>query len=235
MKKIILLLSSTFALFLIILGAGFLVQSVFQKDASASGTVSYSETWTATAGVYAGTYVDYYGQSFPVHMTGLPGNQTGCAYKERASSYGYALGIDCSSTVTQWSVSGTINSGSPGVKRYFITDSYAFYNYDHPSYGNLQNLSASFCNGDSANPGGYFHPYLDGAYSMFAVNGTTVQGLYGTGIAGQDNYIQNSGSVWLSRAGQSGYLEAGKVLGGTTYSGTITTPTVSRKILCIED
>lgn len=235
MKKIVVLISSIFTLALIVLGAGFMVQALSQRDASASGTVSYSETWTATAGIYAGTYNDYYGNAYPVHMAGLPSNQTGCAYKERYSSYGYAIGIDCSSTVTQWSVTGTINSGSPGVKRYFITNNYVYYNHDHSVYGNLQSLTSSFCNGDTANPGGYFHPHLDGPYTGFAINGTTVQGPYGTGIAGQDNYIQSSDQVWLSRSGQFGYLESGKVLAGTTYSGTDTYQYRLHKILCVED
>lgn len=236
MKKIIVPLLLVFSLILVILGTVFLAQTILQGNAKADGTVSYNETWTATSGTYAGMWYDYsYYRNRYGHLSGLPGNKAECAYAIENYYYGVATAIDCSATVTQWSVTGTINSGTSGVKRYFVASKPARYNYEDGYYGNLQTLTSSYCNSDANNPGGYFHPHLDGAYTGFAINGTTVQGPYGTGVAGQDNYIQSSSHLWLSRAGQYGYLQSGKVLAGTTYVGTDTSPTSLRYILCVED
>ena len=234
MKKIIIPLLSVFTLILVILATVFLTQAIVNKDVEAEGVVSYNETWTATAGTYAGSWSQW-GTLYYSHMNGIPGDKTSCAYALQYSTYGTAVAIDCSATITQWSVTGTINSGTSGVKRYFITNNYAYYGYDHPTYGNLQTLTSSFCNSDSNNPGGYFHVHLDGPYTNFASNGVTVRGDYGTGIAGQDNYIQTSLSTWFSKNGQYGYLENGKVLAGMSLLGTDTNIYAMNKILCVED
>ncbi len=74
------------------------------NTASAQTTVTnrYSETWTATNGIYGGSTSFYtYDVSY---INGIPGNYTACA------GYQTKSGVSCAFTVTQWSVTGQVGS-----------------------------------------------------------------------------------------------------------------------------
>lgn len=234
MKKILIPFLIVLSILLVLGAAWFLVQAFQQETTRAQGVVTYNETWTATAGTYgyasrsgANVYMNY--------ANGIPGAGVACGYGYAWYQAGYGI-ASCVFSPTQWSVVGTINSGGgAGVKRYFITSRFAYYNYDNPPYGNLQTLTASFCNNDPNNPGGYFHPYLGGASGRFVPDGTTVQGPYGTGRSGFDTYISDSPQFWSKRNGEYSYLQSGHVLGGMTYRGTNTYYYRTKYILCVED
>lgn len=227
MNKILTTFLTILSMVLVLGGAFFLFQAVQKDSASATGTVSYNETWTATGGVY-GYVSDYYynGSISMQYSNGTPAAGTYCGrgYGGTDMAYGFA---SCTFSPTQWSVTGTINSGTSGVKRYFISQT-GYY------YSQIASVSSSACNNDPNNPGGFYHVYFNGASQTFVSNGTTVQGPYGTGIAGLDNYIGSSTWFWSTRAGEYSYLLAGRSLGGMTY-GSLTTGESYFRILCVED
>jgi len=225
MNKILTPILTILSMALVLGGSFFLFQAVQKDSANATGTVSYNETWTATGGVYGYFPNPGYYTTYMTYNSGIPSAGTYCGYGYGSqSSYGFA---SCTFSPTQWSVTGTINSGTTGVKRYFVSQ-YGYY------YSQVASVSSSACNNDPNNPGGFYHVYFNGASQTFVSNGTTVQGPYGTGIAGQDNYIGNSTSFWSTRAGEYSYLLAGRSLGGMTYNG-VTTGEISLRILCVED
>jgi len=211
---------------LVLVGAVFFLQTINADNntVEADGAVSYNETWTATAGVY-GYIVNpgAYNMSM-VYSNGIPSTGTYCGYGLYSSAGGYGFS-SCQFSPTQWSVTGTINSGTSGVKRYFLSQSIY-----HSSQ--LSSISSSACNNDANNPGGFYHVYFNGASQTFVSNGTTVQGPYGTGIAGQDTYISSSNAFWTNRNREYSRFAGGSTLGGMTYMGVSDT-TIS--ILCVED
>jgi len=87
--------SMVFFSLLLFITVGTLGILVMSKPQSASAANTYTETWTATNGVYgtgaAGNY-----------QLGIPAANTSCAIISGASN-------SCDVTVTAWSVSGTIS------------------------------------------------------------------------------------------------------------------------------
>lgn len=226
MKKLLATLLTILSMVLVLGGAFFLFQTLQKDSANATGTVTYNETWTATGGVYGYFSNTGYYNPYMLYSSGIPaaGTYCGWGYGGANMAFGFA---SCSFSPTQWSVTGVINSGASGVKRYFISQT-SYY------YSQLSSVSSSVCNNDVNNPGGFYHVYFNGASQTFVPNGTTVQGPYGTGIAGQDNYIAGSGWFWSTRGGEYSYLAISHSLGGMTYGGT-TTGESYFKILCVED
>jgi len=210
---------------LVLVGALFFLQTINQSSTNAEGVVSYNETWVATGGVYGYVEAPNYYQIYMKYANGIPGAGAICGqgYGYSTQSYGFA---SCQFSPTQWSVTGSINSGTTGVKRYFTSSTYYHYT-------TLQSLSSSACNNDANNPGGFYHVYLSGATQVFVTNGTTIQGPYGTGIAGQDTYLSTSYYFWSTRPGEYSRLMSGSTLGGMTFNGNSINNNFP--ILCIED
>lgn len=74
---------------------------VMSKPQSASAANNYTETWTATNGIYSSG-----GTTGGAYQVGLPSTGTGCSIYQYISN---GIAESCSVTVTAWSVSGTIN------------------------------------------------------------------------------------------------------------------------------
>lgn len=228
MNKILISVLTILSMVLVLGGAFFLFQAVQKDSASATGAVTYNETWVATGGVYGYFPNPNYYNVYMTYNSGIPSNGTYCGYGYGGTNMAYGF-ASCQFSPTQWSVTGTINSGTSGVKRYFVSQA-GYY------YSQLSSVSSSVCNNDANNPGGFYHVYFNGASQTFVSNGTTVQGPYGTGIAGQDNYIGNSPYFWSTRAGEYSHLLSGYSLGGMTYASVSTEPYYFMwSILCVED
>lgn len=211
---------------LVLVAAVFFLQTINAENSAveADGVVSYNETWTATGGVYGYVVNPGYTNMYMSYSNGVPSAGTYCGYG-LFTSYGYGGFSSCQFSPTQWSVTGTINSGTSGVKRYFLSNTLY-----HSSQ--LSSISSSACNNDANNPGGFYHVYFNGAGQTFVSNGTTVQGPYGTGIAGQDNYIGYSNAFWSTRSKEYSRFVTGGTLGGMSYIGVADT---NARILCVED
>lgn len=108
-----------FSVCIILICVGFIV---FRASAASTGVANYSETWTATGGIYASTHAQYYGPPgpnaywtyTPYYYTGFPTNgSTTCAIDWSASaaaSFDTGAPVSCSTTVTSWSVTGSVSS-----------------------------------------------------------------------------------------------------------------------------